>query len=52
LFPSLSPYEHFLLAIPHSHPPHPSEGLAPLIVQELLQTLVSLRDTGMTIGVG
>jgi branched-chain amino acid transport system ATP-binding protein len=27
----------------------PSEGLAPLIVQELLQTLVSLRDTGMTI---
>jgi ABC-type branched-subunit amino acid transport system ATPase component len=30
----------------------PSEGLAPLIVHELLQTLVSLRDTGMTIGVG
>lgn len=27
----------------------PSEGLAPMIVQELLQTLVSLRDTGMTI---
>lgn len=27
----------------------PSEGLAPMIVQELLHTLVSLRDTGMTI---
>jgi branched-chain amino acid transport system ATP-binding protein len=27
----------------------PSEGLAPLIVQELLGTLVSLRETGMTI---
>lgn len=27
----------------------PSEGLAPMIVQELLRTLVSLRDTGMTI---
>jgi branched-chain amino acid transport system ATP-binding protein len=27
----------------------PSEGLAPLIVQELLRTLVSLRETGMTI---
>lgn len=27
----------------------PSEGLAPMIVQELLQTLVALRETGMTI---
>jgi branched-chain amino acid transport system ATP-binding protein len=27
----------------------PSEGLAPLIVQELLKTLVALRETGMTI---
>lgn len=27
----------------------PSEGLAPMVVQELLRTLVALRETGMTI---
>jgi ABC-type branched-subunit amino acid transport system ATPase component len=48
LFPSLRPYEHFLLAT-RTHIRRSLRGPRP---DHRVQTLVSLRDTGTTIGVG